>query len=481
MKLCRGAIVAALIGLWGMGCVEQAPDVPSEDDLKAARANILSEAPMPKFPVSASLEGKVTVVGADIDTETVEPGKPFTVTAYWKVLQPVTDGWRMFYHVNGSQKTQFINHDHTPLGGKYPVSQWKVGEILRDVYKVSLPPNWESPEVQIYTGLWKGPMRMKVVSGASDGENRVLLVKLPVKKGAGGFASPAPSGAARKRYVARRVKTPPKIDGKLDDVAWKDAPDTEVFVNTMSGAPVAQRTTAKMVYDDKNLYIAFNNADTDVWAELTKHDDKLWTQEADEVMIDADGDGKTYIELQIAPNGTTFDSYLPEYRKNQNDWESGMKSAVKVDGTLNKRDDVDKGWTAEIALPLEAVKGRAEKGPQIPPKPGDLWRINLYRMDTPKGQAQVGSGWSPPLVGDFHKLDMFGELVFGDEKGVSPQAALPAAAAGGIPGQSVIAPQAAPGKSALPGATARAQAGKPGEGGAVGAAKPAKVKAPGKP
>src|SRR5262249_983453 len=160
--------------------------------------------------------------------------------------------------------------------------------------------------------------------------------------------------------------------------------------------------------------------------------DKLWTQEADEVMIDADGDGKTYIELQVAPNGTTFDSYLPGYRQNQNDWESGMTSAVKVDGTLNKRDDVDKGWTVEIALPLWAVEGGADPGPQVPPRVGDVWRINFYRMDLPKGRPQLASGWSPPLVGDFHRLDKFGEIVFADEAGQTAPAATTAAAGGDV-------------------------------------------------
>jgi Carbohydrate family 9 binding domain-like len=426
-------VMGALLVLHLGACVEQTPDVPTEEDLKAARANILSSAPTPKVPINANLENKVTILGVDVDTDAVEGSKPFTVTTYFKVNQPPGDGWRLFFHVNGAQKTQFINHDHTPLAGKYPVSQWKAGEILRDVYRVALPPNFDSPDASVYVGLWKGPLRMKVTSGPNDGDNRVLLVKLPIKQAGQPLQSSGPV-AGRKRYVARKVKTPPKLDGKLDDAAWKDAPASDAFVNTLTGAPVEQKTTAKMVWDDKNLYIAFDNVDADVWAELTKHDDKLWTQEVDEVMIDADGDGKTYIELQVAPNGTTFDSYLPMYRQNQNDWESGMKTAVKVDGTLNKRTDTDKGWSVEIALPLEAVKGRAEKGPQLPPKLGDVWRINLYRMDSPKGKAQVGSGWSPPMVGDFHALDKFGELVFGDEKGAAP---LPPATAVSAPGPAI--------------------------------------------
>ena len=105
-----------------------------------------------------------------------------------------------------------------------------------------------------------------------------------------------------------------KLDGKLDEAVWKDAASTGDFVRTMDGMKPDQKTTAKVLYDDKNLYVAFEMEDKDVWSTLTKPDDKLWTQEAVEMFIDADGDGKTYVELQANPKGAIFDSYLPAYR-----------------------------------------------------------------------------------------------------------------------------------------------------------------------
>jgi hypothetical protein len=64
----------------------------------------------------------------------------------------------------------------------------------------------------------------------------------------------------------------------------------------------------------------------------------------------------------------------------------------------------------------------------LPPVPGDVWRINMYRMDVPQGKPQQAAGWSPPMVGDFHVLDKFGELVFADAQGVVPPVAPPAPA-----------------------------------------------------
>jgi hypothetical protein len=133
----------------------------------------------------------------------------------------------------------------------------------------------------------------------------------------------------------------------------------------------------------------------------------------------------------VAPNGTIFDTYLPTYRKYEDsldpkrkpyDWNSKLKAGVKVDGTLNKREDKDKGWTVEMALPLADANGLDTNGVKVPPALGDKWRLNMFRMDSPKDKGQTALGWSPPMVGDFHKLDRFGEIVFVDEKGEVPVA-----------------------------------------------------------
>jgi hypothetical protein len=64
-----------------------------------------------------------------------------------------------------------------------------------------------------------------------------------------------------------------------------------------------------------------------------------------------------------------------------------------------------------------------KNGVKVPPALGDKWRLNMFRMDYPKdAKSQTALGWSPPLVGDFHKLDRFGEIVFVDEKGELPVA-----------------------------------------------------------
>jgi hypothetical protein len=434
----RGGIAVALLGASFGACVEQDDDKPTEEDLKVVRQNLLPAPPAPKYVVNADLDGKITYLGMDTEPAVAEPGKELRISHYWKVVAAPGDGWagwRVFTHFEGPNHASFVNADHGPVGGKYPVTQWKVGDIIRDQHTITVPAGWTHDTLMVYVGLWRGATRLPIKSGPSDGAGRVLAATIPVQKA----AKPAPS---RKRYAVRKTDKPIKIDGKLDEAAWKDAPSTGPFVNTMTGAPSEVGTEARMLWDDKYLYVAFESADTDVWSSLGKRDDKLWTQEAVELMIDADGDGKGYIELQVAPNGNVFDTYLPQYRKYEDSidpkrkpysWNSKVNAKVVVDGTLNKHDDKDKGWIVELALPLEDVKGMDTGAPlpKLPPAVGDVWRADMYRMDVPLGKPQQAVAWSPPLVGDFHVLDKFGELVFADDKGSVAPPAPPAAPAAG--------------------------------------------------
>ena len=91
-------------------------------------------------------------------------------------------------------------------------------------------------------------------------------------------------------------------------------------------------------------------------------------------------------------------------------WSSGARHAVHLDGTLNDSRDVDRGWTAELAIPFANLTGM----PRPRPRRGDTWRFNLYRLRQGPGQPGEGQAYSPPMVADFHALDRFATLRFDD-------------------------------------------------------------------
>jgi hypothetical protein len=63
------------------------------------------------------------------------------------------------------------------------------------------------------------------------------------------------------------------------------------------------------------------------------------------------------------------------------DWDCpGLLHAVHVDGTVNRRDGKDRGWSAEIAVPWTSFALLAD-GRALPPRDGDVWRIDCLRFE----------------------------------------------------------------------------------------------------
>jgi hypothetical protein len=407
-------------------CVEKEPSTEKVDD-GYIRENLLSAAPSPRFALNADLGGKVVYIGADVDKERAVLGDRVKVTHYWKVVQPPGSEWRLFTHVNGSAG-DWINVDDTKMRKGYGPDRWKAGDIVRDEQVFPILGNWKSSDAIIYVGMFKKggqteKDRMAIVSGPTDGKGRLRVATIPI--------GAAPPKADDKPFVVRRASGEIKVDGKADEADWGKAEKTPGFLVAEGGEPVGGETRARFLYDDKNLYVFVDVADKDVASSFKKHDDTLWKEDCVELFIDADGSGKGYVELQVSPRGVTFDSWFKAGRAEGGDvaWESDMKAAVVVDGTLDKRGDQDTGWTAELAIPLAAVKGRDEAMKvNLPPAIGDRWKLNVVRVEKPEKGGPTASAWAQIGIADFHATDRLKTVVFGDAEGAtSGPAARPAA------------------------------------------------------
>jgi hypothetical protein len=349
--------------------------------------------------------GALRYVGWDFEPQRSESGPMMRLSHYWQVLKPIPRDWKIFVHLEPSGiPGGLLNADHVVLQGGYPTSAWRPGTLFRDDQILRLPSEPMGDHLTMYVGLYQGNERLPLDEPELGVENRLRAGTIPL------HAAEQPAQLPLPTYRAPRARGPIKIDGVLDEADWKRAPSTGPFTHTMDGASAHYRTEAKILWDDENLYVGFTCQDEDIWSSYTQHDDPLYNQEAVEIFVDADGDGKTYNEIEISPGNVTFDAYFPARRQGMDlSWESGLKSAVKVDGTYNDPSDVDRGWTVEAAIPI----ARLAAVPHVPPKPGDRWRINLYRLDwQQQRRVNEATAFSPVYVPDFHNLPRFGWLQF---------------------------------------------------------------------
>jgi len=360
--------------------------------------------PRPRAPASAVAEpgsvqgtwagGAIEYLGTRVDRGRDQRGQEAVrLTHVFEATKRLPPGWQIFVHIVDARTGQMVaNGDHPP---PVPLEQWTVGQPVTDVQVVSLPPG--APELRVLLGFWHDDQRLPVDQpSAQDGEQRMLGPTI------GGGLPPVPEAHVR------RTATPPKIDGVLDDATWQNATPL-TLVNSFDGRPAPLRTTVRLAWDDHALYVAFDCEDPDVWGTFTKRDEPLYTQEVVEIFIDADADGRTYDEIEVSPHNVVFDAYFPAPRQGMDlSWDSGLESAVKVDGTIDDPSDRDRGWTVEMRIPFD----RLHSVPHLPPRPGDRWRFNLYRLDLPDRKNQQGQAFSPLFVGDFHAVNRFAWLVF---------------------------------------------------------------------
>ncbi|MCP4606827.1 MAG: hypothetical protein GY847_41025 [Proteobacteria bacterium] len=396
MTLGRKAVVIVLV-VAVYGCIEGKSYITKDKSNKVAKY-LMDNPPDKMDHVSdANLDGKVLLLGFDLNKDTVEAGGRVEVTWYWQCKATPGPGWRIFTHVFNAEGRSKLNRDKVGIIRKhFQPEHWKPGLVIRDIQKIRVPKDWKSDVFELKVGIWKGRSRMPGTGKSVDIRNRIQGPRVTVRR-LKNFSVKVPFAT-----------TVPVIDGKFsDEAAWSSAAKLDKFGNTMSGTPAAQATEVRLMWDDKNLYVAMHAVDKHLKSQFKKHDDELWKEDAFEIFLDPLGDKKDYYELQVSPAGIVFDSHLPTHRKNQNEWTSNMKAKVELQGKLNDDEGEDTGWTAELMIPFASLS----KGGGVPPKSGNKWRGNFFRVDSTKDKPQY-SAWSPPLRGDFHSLDKFGELVF---------------------------------------------------------------------
>ena len=185
-------------------------------------------------------------------------------------------------------------------------------------------------------------------------------------------------------YICHQTIEKIKVDGILDEPDWQRAKPLSFFRLTrdepQTHPPAESPASGKLLWDNNNLYIGIEAKDKDIWATIKEHDGKLWQEDVLEAFFKPDKNKPSYFEFEFSPKNATLDLMIPrggarsfEYMKS---YESNLKSAVKVYGTLDDWKDIDEKWVLEVAIPFSAFK---EVVP--PPKLEDEWFFALCRYD----------------------------------------------------------------------------------------------------
>jgi hypothetical protein len=432
MRHTQRLFAAGLASLVGVACVGSSKGL-SSDDKDRLKANVSDQMPADvAHKIDVNFENKIRLVGYKFDPENAHPGQEVKLTYYWRCDDTVEDGWLLFTHTKDEVSGKMGNLDyvgplreeknsgHQILGPE----RWEKGKFYIDSQSYKVPDDVQG-DVGIYVGIWKGDARLRVISGPNDGDNSASVGKIKTgaqKKAEEHTQNDVPSLVVNQLTKVAKIT----IDGKADEPEWGVAASTGPFVDVGTGKPNASSPvngSAKLLWDDKNLYVffqvqqagfytGFTDAKSQPKAFTAAGQPKLWEQDTVEMMVDPDprGDAKDYYELQINPQNKVFKSQFDTLQQpnggpngpfGHEDWDPKLKSAVQV---LKGADGKTTGYTVEVAIPWTAYA----KAANHPPRTSDIWRMNFYAMHNNGGVA-----YSPILgQGNFHNAARFAKITW---------------------------------------------------------------------
>lgn len=133
--------------------------------------------------LEANLEGKVRLLGYNVDKSTYRPGDAVKVTLYWLALEEMTEDYKVFVHLMDEEQTKmWAQHDGDPVLGFTPTTRWMAGEFIVDRHQLVLPKETPPGSYGIFTGMYEYEtvQNLTVLEGGMPG-NRIPLVLIGVR------------------------------------------------------------------------------------------------------------------------------------------------------------------------------------------------------------------------------------------------------------------------------------------------------------
>jgi Domain of unknown function (DUF5916)/Carbohydrate family 9 binding domain-like len=190
-------------------------------------------------------------------------------------------------------------------------------------------------------------------------------------------------GVAGKAGRAVRIEQPPRLDGTLDDPAWKAAEPILDFSEREphEGQPPTEKTEVRVLYTRRAVYFGITCYDSQpdkIVAQELRRDVNQDLDDHFEILIDSTHDRRNAYVFQVNPLGTQRDGLITEERGGPNGdefdpgWDGVWTSAARITST---------GWTATIAIPFSTLNFTQSQDV--------IWGMNFKRFIRRKNEEDL--------------------------------------------------------------------------------------------
>ncbi|HUT64042.1 MAG TPA: DUF5916 domain-containing protein, partial [Anaerolineae bacterium] len=201
----------------------------------------------------------------------------------------------------------------------------------------------------------------------------VLLINLPV------FAEQI--NMNQQSITAYVIDSPIKLDGLLNEPAWKSAELITGFTQKepREGTPATEKTEVRILYDEDNLYvgvICFDSEPEKIIYKDLKRDSGLTSDDKFTFILDTYYDKRMGYYFSTNPNGVRYDATFMSDMGQNSDWDEIWDVSARI---------MDYGWSCEFVIPFKSLR--------FPAKETQIWGINFLREIRRKHEEAVWRSW----------------------------------------------------------------------------------------
>jgi Domain of unknown function (DUF5916)/Carbohydrate family 9 binding domain-like len=196
---------------------------------------------------------------------------------------------------------------------------------------------------------------------------------------AGAQDAPQKVEVKAKQYRVESTADPVKIDGVLDEPAWKTAQPMEFDAETSPGdnIPPPARTVGYMTYDQKYLYVAFQAFDPnpkEIRAHLSDRD-TAFSDDFVGVVLDTFNDNRRAFEFFVNPLGVQMDLIQDDTNRNEDSsWDAIWNTAGRITAD---------GYIVELAIPFTSIRFPRTDAEQT-------WGVDMVRIYPRSSRHRIG-------------------------------------------------------------------------------------------
>lgn len=215
-------------------------------------------------------------------------------------------------------------------------------------------------------------------------------------------------------YTIKKAKQLVNLSASFAEGAWKDAENLPIAIVRPESSAHHPIVNARMLYDDKGIYLRFEVQDRYVVARKTNYQDGVCADSCVEFFVQPKG-RKDYYNFEMNAIGTVLlynvkdptrtDHGFADYVKVPAEQVQGMSLATSLHGVIDPEITEPVDWSLATFIPFSVFELDAN------PVSGEVWRANLYKCADKSSHNHWISAF-PLTVLNYHLPECFREIAF---------------------------------------------------------------------